>query len=59
MEQKQYNINLTAEQLNVIGHLLGQAPYNIAKPIVDSVNEQVKKVDALEVFNEQKELMED
>ena len=38
-----YTIQLTEGQLDIIGRLLGDAPYRIASPIVDSINQQIRQ----------------
>lgn len=38
----EFQISLTADDLNVIGQLLGQAPWSVANPLIQKLNQQVQ-----------------
>lgn len=39
--QQVFNLSLTAQQISLIGDLLGQAPYRVVAPLVASINQQI------------------
>lgn len=41
-----YTIQLTEGQLDIIGRLLGEAPYRLAAPIVQTINQQIARQQA-------------
>lgn len=50
-----FNIILTVEQLEIIGNLLGNAPFRVVAPIVQSINRQIaeqKQIDEPKVPND-------
>ncbi len=38
-----FKIELTQEQLNVIGQALGHAPYRVVAPIITAIDKQVQE----------------
>lgn len=42
-ENNTFKITLTAQQLDIIGKLLGEAPYRIVAPIVQTINQQIEQ----------------
>lgn len=40
---KEFVLKLAQEDLDVIRNVLGQIPYDVASPIIEKINEQLKK----------------